>query len=178
MATDLDGVMTPSILDLYSRCFPDVPKPAPVKRPVTEPREIFARVLRQIETMELRMRVRIDMEREHARGYVFAIGESGSDFVTIGHASKSTISGIMRRLQAANPRPLKLVAMLNRYSFDDARELCALIKSGVTIYQCANPGWITMENGHVKIAGMFARIDRIDSHPDLRSIDPPELRRG
>lgn len=164
--------------DLYARCFPDVPKPAPIKRSAAEPREIFARVLRQIETMELKMRVRVDMERDHARGYVFAIGESSSDFVTIGHASKSSISGIMRRLQAANPRPLKLVAMLRRYSFDDARELCTLIKSGVTIYQCANPGWITMENCHTKVAGMFARIDRLDAIPDMREICPPDLRRS
>lgn len=165
-------------LDLYARCFPDVAKPAPVKRRNSEPRELFARVLRQIETMELKMRVHVNMEREHARGYVFAIGESSSDFVTIGHASKSSLAGIMRRLQAANPRPLKLVALLRRYSFDDARELCVLIKSGVTIYQCANPGWITMENCHTRIAGMFARIDRIESDDESSQMDPPELRRS
>lgn len=164
--------------DLYARCFPDVLKPTLIKRQPAEPREIFARVIRQIETMELKQYVRIDMEREHARGYVFAIGELSSDFVTIGHASKSSIVGIMRRLQSANPRPLKLVALLRRYSFDDARELCTLIKSGVTIYQCANPGWITMENCHSKVAGMFSRIDRIENSPDLRPIDPLKLCRG
>lgn len=155
-----------------------MPKPPPVKQRSSDPREIFARVLRQIETMELKIRVRIDMECEHTRGYVFAIGETSSDYVTIGHASKSSISVIMRRLQAANPRPLKLVAILRRYSLDDARELYALIKSGVTIYQCANPHWITMENCHSKIAGMFARIDMIERHPDLKSIGAPELQRS
>lgn len=165
--------------DLYKLCFPDVPKPAAaIKRGSTEPRDIFARVLRQIETMELRPRARIDLEREHVRGYVFAIGETSSDFVTIGYASKSNISGILRRMHAANPRQLNVVALLRRYSFDDARELCGLIKSGVTIYQCTNPAWVKMENCHVRIAAMFRQIDRIETYSDIRDIDPPKLRRS
>lgn len=163
--------------DLYARCFPDEVKPAAIQK---QPKEIFARVLKQIETMELKQYIHRDLERQHSRGCVFAIGEIGSDLVTIGCVSKTPIVNVLRRMQISNPRPLKIVSLLKRYSFDDARELYLLIKSGVTIYQCANPSWFTMENCHAKITGMFALIDKIE--PEIAqysgSLDQPEMIRS
>jgi hypothetical protein len=145
-------------IGLYEQCFM-TPK-SPVAR--VEPKVAFARVLRQIETMNLRTYARVDLETVMPRGFVFAIHELGSEFVTIGHGGRSHLRSILSRLQLASPRPLEIAAVLQRYSFDDARALCDTIKSGLIMYQTKNKSWYTMENCRQKIVAMFARIDKIE----------------
>lgn len=160
--------------DLYDQCFPvDVPQSISQKPTRPDPRTIFARVLREIETMELKMRARMDLETVIPRGYVFAIHELESNYVSIGYGGKSHLTSTLRRLQIGNPHKLEVIGILQRYSFDDARELCTLINSGLIMYQTTNKLWFSVDDCNRRVTNMFARIDRCEDE-DM-PINPPPL---
>jgi hypothetical protein len=144
--------------DLYKLCFPDETRPVVAKQ---EPRDIFARVIKNIETMELKQYARRDLEKVYESGYVFAIGELNSDLLMVGHGGKTPLLTLLKRLQISNPRPLGIVAVIRRHSFDDARDLAGLIGRGLVIHRTKNPNWVSMENCHVQVAGMFKMIDKL-----------------
>ena len=156
--------------ELYDQCFA-VESP---KRDVKlEPKVIFAKVLRQIDSMQLLPRPSTTREAVVARGYVFVINEVDSDFVTIGHGGRNALASTLRTLQLGNPRQLEIVAVLQRASFDDARELCSVITRGMMMYKMRGKQWYTTDNCCNKMSAMFARIDRIEDPVH----GPPILRR-
>ncbi len=155
--------------ELYDKCFP-VEMPIVVPKP--DPKVIFARTLRQIETMELKQRARVDLETVTPRGYIFVIHELDSDYVTIGHGGQTHLQSILRKLQVSNPHQLEIVTVLQHHSYNNARELCELIYSGMLMYQTRHKQWFAMENCRRKVAAMFARIDRYENPLiPARSID-------
>lgn len=160
--------------DLYNQCFPlETPQSIQQNQVRPNPRTVFARVLKQIETMELKMRARVDLELVMPRGYVFAIHELGSNYVSIGYGGKSHLTSMLRRLQIGNPHKLEVIATLQRYSLDDARELCSLINSGMIMYQTSNKLWFSIDDCHRRVMSMFAKIDRCTSEDE--PIDRPPL---
>jgi hypothetical protein len=155
--------------ELYDQCFA---LESPIQRvPQQEPKIVFARVIKQIETMDLRLKATVTRETPTARGYVFAIHEVDSDFVTIGHGGRVALASTLRTLQLGNPRPLEVAAVLQRASFDDARALCGLITSGMTMYKTRGRAWFTMDDCCRKVVAMFSRVDKIDDS-DRRDITP------
>ena len=158
----------PIDVELYEQCFA-IESPTRIAK--LEPRMIFAKVIRQIETMELYPRPTTSRESAIARGYVFAIHETGSDFVTIGHGCRIALASTLRTLQLGNSRQLEIIAVLQRASFDDARALCGLITTGMTMYKTRGRAWYTMDDCCRKVIAMFAKIDKVvDS--DRRDILP------
>lgn len=158
----------PMDVELYEQCF--APE-SPVRVVKPEPRVIFAKVIRQIDAMQLTLKPSTTREAAIARGYVFAIHETDSDFVTIGHGGRIALASTLRTLQLGNPRQLEIVAVLQRASFDDARALCGLITGGMTMYKTRGRTWYTMDDCCRKVVAMFAKIDKIDDS-DRRSILP------
>ena len=75
----------PTDVELYDQCFT---LESPVRVTKLEPRVIFAKVIRQIDAMQLTLRPTTPREAAITRGYVFAIHEADSDFVTIGHGGR------------------------------------------------------------------------------------------
>jgi hypothetical protein len=149
-------------VDLYDQCFVG---PRPYLAVRSDPKVAFAEVLSEIKMIEPRGRAQVNLEMVMPRGHVFAVHEIGSNFVSIGHGGKSCPTSILRRMQISNPRQLEIIAVLRRYSFDDARLLCETIKSGLIIFQCGNKNWYTIENCKQKIVAMFSRIDKIEDLP-------------
>ena len=152
--------------ELYEQCF--IRRPVEMKSNTIEPfpKESFARVLRQIDTMELKRRARVDLEMVPPRGYVFAIHLPGTDFVTIGYGGRVPLASTLKRLQVANPQTLEVIAVLQRYSFDDARAICEMIHSGMIMWQSKNKAWFVIDDCRRKVMAMFTRIDKIDNGVD------------
>lgn len=156
-------------VELYDQCF--ALESPPARAPRQEPHAIFARTLRQIETMELKIYAPVARETPMVRGYVFAIHETGSDCVTIGHGGRVALASTLRTLQLGNPRLLEVIAVLQRAAFDDARALCEVITAGMTPYKTRGRSWYIMDNCRSRVVAMFAKVDKIDDS-DRRDITP------
>ncbi len=144
--------------DLYDLCF-NAPKPVHIK---PDWRAVYGRVLRQIETMELKARARVDLERVCMRGYIVAIHLPGTNLVTICIGGEVPLSAKLCAFKKYVPGPVEIVARHHLWSYDNATAIYEVITRGLLTYKVGDSIWFGVPGGALSIIDMFARLDKYD----------------
>jgi hypothetical protein len=100
-------------------------------------------------------------------GYVFAIGENGTNNTYIGWSGTVRLNDILTKLQYGNARKLYVISVLQRSNVYDATVICNTFRSGLLMYKIRK-GWYTME--HINVQKMFKGIDVIKKESNINSI--------
>jgi hypothetical protein len=98
------------------------------------------------------------LHRDIYNGYVYAIGERGTNMVFIGWGGRTPLKETLSVLQKGNPRILHVLYVLQRSNVYNANDICNTVRSGFCIDNVRN-GWFDIE--HDRILSVFSSIDRI-----------------
>jgi hypothetical protein len=91
-------------------------------------------------------------------GYVFAIGECGTNNTFIGWSGSICLKDVLTKLQYGNARKLCVISILQRSNVYNANIICDTFRSGLVMHKLRG-GWY--EISHADTERMFGAIDVI-----------------
>jgi hypothetical protein len=114
-----------------------------------------------IRSIRMRSRPHVEkrLQKNVARGYVYAIEEHGSNMIFIGYGGRTNVRETLTRLQRGNPRQLHVLDTLQRANIYDANEICSFMCRALYLHKVRG-NWFDISND--KMRKLFSSIDKID----------------